>query len=125
MVNIIIVTYNAMPWIDHCLQSTGNYAVIVVDNASTDQTVFHIQSNYTKDTLLPQNNNLGFGQENNVGISYALKQGAEHVFLLNQDAYLVDDVLEQIIISEDLKKLRLSDTVKFVGQQSNPFYYYN
>ncbi|MBZ9787851.1 glycosyltransferase [Psychroflexus sp. CAK57W] len=122
---VIIVTYNAMSWIDRCLQSTGDYPVVVVDNASTDQTVVHIQSNYPKATLLPQNKNLGFGQGNNVGISYALNQGAEHVFLLNQDAYLVVDVLEQFIISEDLKKLRLTDTVKFVGQQSNPFNYYN
>ncbi|MBZ9628901.1 glycosyltransferase family 2 protein [Psychroflexus sp. CAK1W] len=94
---IIIVTYNAMPWIDHCLQSTGDYPVLVVDNASTDQTINHIQSNYPKVTLLPQNKNLGFGQGNNVGISYALNQGAEHIFLLNQDAYLVDDALEQLI----------------------------
>lgn len=94
---IIIVTYNAMPWIDHCLQSTGDYPVLVVDNASTDQTVSHIQSNYSKVTLLPQNKNLGFGKGNNVGISYALKQGAEHVFLLNQDAYLVGNCLDILI----------------------------
>lgn len=94
---IIIVTYNAMPWIDRCLQSTGDYPLVVVDNASTDQTIDHIQSNYPKVTLLPQNKNLGFGQGNNVGISYALNQGAEHVLLLNQDAYLIDEALEQLL----------------------------
>jgi GT2 family glycosyltransferase len=96
-VYIIIVTYNALPWIDRCLQSCGNYPVIVVDNASTDQTVAHIQTNYPKVTLLPQNKNLGFGQGNNAGISYALKQGAEQVLLLNQDAYLVENCLEILI----------------------------
>lgn len=94
---IIIVTHNALPWIDKCLQSTGTYPVIVVDNASTDQTVTHIQSNYSQVTILPQVKNLGFGQGNNVGMSYALQQGAEHVFLLNQDAYLVDNCLEVLI----------------------------
>lgn len=97
LTNIIIVTYNAMPWIDRCLQSTDNYPVIVVDNASTDQTVAHIQSNYPKVTLLPQDQNLGFGQGNNAGISFALKQGAEQVFLLNQDAYLVEECLHSLI----------------------------
>lgn len=93
----IIVTYNAMPWIDRCLQSCGNYPVVVVDNASSDQTVAHIQTNYPQVTLLPQVKNLGFGQGNNVGISYALNNGSEHVLLLNQDAYLVGDCLEILL----------------------------
>lgn len=96
-VAIVIVTYNAMPWIDKCLQSTGNCPVIVVDNASTDQTLAHLQSNYPKLSLFPQSENLGFGQANNIGIRYALDSGAEHVLLLNQDAYLVDDVLEKLL----------------------------
>ena len=94
---IIIVTHNAMPWIDRCLQSCGNYPVVVVDNASSDQTVAHIQTNYPQVTLLPQVKNLGFGQGNNVGISYALNNGSEHVLLLNQDAYLVGDCLEILL----------------------------
>jgi len=44
-----------------------------------------------------QTENLGFGAANNIGISYALEQGAEHLFLLNQDAYLVEDALEQLL----------------------------
>ena len=94
---IIIVTYNAMPWIDRCIKSCENYPVIVVDNASTDATVAHIQASYPHVKLLPQNTNLGFGQGNNVGITYALNQGAEQVFLLNQDAYLVADCLKVLI----------------------------
>tara|TARA_R110000850_G_scaffold25797_1_gene74158 strand:- start:12296 stop:13204 length:909 start_codon:yes stop_codon:yes gene_type:complete len=94
---IIIVTHNAIPWIDMCLQSCGKHYVVVVDNASQDETVSHIQTNYPNITLLPQNKNLGFGQGNNVGISYALSKGTEHVFLLNQDAYLVDDCLEFLV----------------------------
>lgn len=99
MVNcfIIIATYNAMPWLQSCLDSTKGYPVVVVDNASQDETVSFIKSNYPNINLLPQNENLGFGQANNIGIKYALKQGAERVFLLNQDAYLVDNALEQLI----------------------------
>lgn len=86
-----------MQWIDTCLKSCDNYSVIVVDNASTDETVAFIASNYPTVTLLKQAKNLGFGQANNLGIRYALDHGAEHVFLLNQDAYLVEDVLEQLV----------------------------
>jgi len=94
---IIIVTYNGMTWIKKCLDSCANYPVIVVDNASTDQTISFIESYYPEIILLKQPTNLGFGQANNVGIRYALDLGAEHVFLLNQDAYLVDDVLGKLI----------------------------
>ncbi|MFH6769650.1 glycosyltransferase family 2 protein [Gaetbulibacter aquiaggeris] len=94
---IIIVTFNAMSWIDHCLKSCGNYPIIVVDNASTDATFAYIQATYPNVIILPQTENLGFGQGNNVGITYALKQGAEHVFLLNQDAYLQINCLNVLI----------------------------
>lgn len=94
---IIIVTFNGMAWIDTCLKSCINYPTIVVDNASDDETVSFIETNYPNVKLLKHASNLGFGQANNIGIRYALDRGAEHVFLLNQDAYLVDDVLDKLI----------------------------
>lgn len=94
---IIIVTFNGMAWIDTCLKSCINYPTIVVDNASDDETVSFIEANYPNVILLKQSVNFGFGQANNIGIRYALDRGAEHVFLLNQDAYLVDDVLDKLI----------------------------
>jgi GT2 family glycosyltransferase len=97
---IVIVTHNAMQWIDRCLQSIGNFPVVVVDNASSDETVAHIQSNYPDVSLLPQESNFGFGKGNNRGIAYALKNGAQQVFLLNQDAYLVDACLENLITTQ-------------------------
>ena len=96
---IIVVTYNAIPWIDKCLGSIRGlkHTVIVVDNNSSDETVKHVRSKYPDVTLIEQSENLGFGKANNIGISYALQQGAKHILLLNQDAYLVDDVLENLI----------------------------
>ena len=86
-----------MVWLDKCLKSCGNYSVIVVDNASTDGTVSFIERNYPNIEIFIQDTNLGFGRANNIGISFALEQGAEHVFLLNQDAYLVDDILDNMV----------------------------
>jgi GT2 family glycosyltransferase len=96
---IVVVTYNSIPWIDKCLGSIdfSLYEVLVVDNNSSDETVQHLQNTYPKVILFEETQNLGFGQANNRGISYALKQGAEHVFLLNQDAYLVGNCLEKLI----------------------------
>lgn len=94
---IIIVTYNGMPWLQKCLDSCAGYPIIVVDNASTDGTVSYIETHYPNVELLKQAKNLGFGQANNLGIRYALDHGVEQVFLLNQDAYLMEDVLEKLI----------------------------
>lgn len=94
---IVIATYNAMSWLSKCLESTKPYDVVVVDNNSSDNTVNFIKENYPEITLLPQNENLGFGAANNIGMTYALKQGADYVFLLNQDAYLEKDTIEKLI----------------------------
>lgn len=94
---VIIATYNAMPWLSKCLESTKPFNVVVVDNNSTDETVKFVKENYPSITILPQKENLGFGQANNIGMSYALKQGVDFVFLLNQDAYLESNTIEKLI----------------------------
>jgi GT2 family glycosyltransferase len=75
--------------------------IIVVDNNSSDGTVSFIQKNFPEITLLQQDRNLGFGAANNIGISYALKNEADYVFLLNQDAYLEPDTIDQLIKSHN------------------------
>jgi GT2 family glycosyltransferase len=94
----VIVTYNGMKWIDKCLEHiTKQCEVVVVDNNSNDQTVDFISKNYPKVWLLRQESNLGFGGANNVGISYAINKGGEAVFLLNQDVYVQQDCIENLI----------------------------
>ncbi len=85
---IIIVTYNAMTWLQKCLQSTLGHPVVVVDNASTDGTIQNIEKEYPLIHIIKNDINRGFGQANNQGIRWVLEQGAKAVFLLNQDAYL-------------------------------------
>jgi GT2 family glycosyltransferase len=94
---IIIVTYNAMPWIKQCLNSCAGYNVLVVDNASSDGTLGYIQEQYPNVHVMSQQKNLGFGSANNRGIDYALEKGAKAVFLLNQDAYLEKGCVEALL----------------------------
>lgn len=96
----IIVTWNPMKWIDRCLKSLEESTIkvipIIVDNGSTDGARTYIPSRYTEVVWLPQQNNLGFGQGNNVGIRYAMQNGADYVLLINQDAYLQASALEEM-----------------------------
>lgn len=88
-----------MPWLQKCLGSIDfdKYQVIVVDNHSKDETTKVISEDYPQITLYEENQNLGFGQANNKGISEAIKQGADYVYLLNQDAYLESNTISKLI----------------------------
>jgi GT2 family glycosyltransferase len=100
-ISVIIVTYNGMKWIQKCLESVLNSSVIceitVIDNNSTDETVSYIKSKHPGIILLEQTQNLGFGAANNIGMSYALRNKSDFVFLLNQDAYLQPQTLSILI----------------------------
>lgn len=88
----IIVTYNGAQWYDRCFgslqRSTIPVDIMVVDNASQDGTADWIAAHYPEINLIRSDKNLGFGQANNIGMRYALDNGYDYVFLLNQDAWL-------------------------------------
>ena len=98
---VIIVSYNAMRWIDRCLQSVLDSSVpadiYVIDNGSTDHTQEYIQKHYPQVMSVQSKENLGFGRANNIGLQYALQQFYDYVYLLNQDAWLMPDTLEKLI----------------------------
>lgn len=108
---VIIVTWNAMrrQWIQRCLDSlmSSTYSCIpvVVDNASTDDTVSFIDSQYPAVILLKQTENWGFGKANNIGMRYALDHQADSIVLLNQDARVDPEVLEMMVRQDDGKSL--------------------
>lgn len=98
----IIVTYNGIQWYHRCFSSldasTIPLDVFVVDNASSDDTISYMKNKFPKIKLVESPVNLGFGQANNKGIKYALENGYDYVFLLNQDAWLVEpDTIEQLV----------------------------
>lgn len=100
-VTVIIVSYNFEQWITRCLDSlrasTAPLSVVVVDNASADGTVQTIQQHYPEVHLIETGANLGFGKANNIGIEYAIEQGAEYCFLLNQDAWIDKHTVEVLV----------------------------
>lgn len=98
---VIIVTYNGAIWIDKCLSSLFSStivpSIIVIDNASQDDTVKIIGEKYSSVDCIKSNINLGFGAANNIGIKKALTQNADYVFLLNQDAWVEKNCIENLI----------------------------
>lgn len=101
IVYCIVVTYNGMRWIDKCLSSllhsTTPVQVVVVDNGSTDGTIDFVSSRYPMVRLVRSDSNIGFGRANNIGIRIALDHQANYFFLLNQDAWVAADALDQLL----------------------------
>ncbi len=86
----VIVTYNAMPWIEKSLSGLAGNRVIVVDNGSGDGTQKFIRANFPSVRLIQNASNQGFGMANNQGIRLALEEGAKEIILLNQDAWFMN-----------------------------------
>lgn len=99
---VIVVTYNGTKWYNYCfrslIDSTIPLDILAIDNASTDGSCEYIRQHFPEVTLLPQAKNLGFGQANNLGMKQALEQGADYVFLLNQDAWVESNTIENLIL---------------------------
>lgn len=98
---IIIVTYNGIKWLNKCLNSIRNSTVkadiFIIDNGSTDSSIDYIKKNYPEAKLIVSNKNLGFGKANNIGMQYALDNNYEFVYLINQDAWVVEDTFAKLI----------------------------
>lgn len=99
--SIIIVSYNTKSLLDKCLKSvyqsltkgTFSYELIVVDNASTDDSQRMIEKKYPQVHLLKNTSNVGFGRANNQGIS----QAKGHMILfLNSDIEVIGDAIVKL-----------------------------
>lgn len=79
-----------------------NHRAIVLDNASSDDSVEAIQQAFPEVQLISLESNLGYAGNNNVGIQAAIEQGAEWVFVLNEDTILAEDCLAQLVAGASL-----------------------
>lgn len=103
---VVVLSYNGGELLKNCLQSLSrvsypNFSVVVVDNASTDDSFKMVQENFPNVVVIGNAKNLGFSGGNNVGIGYASKQAAEYILLLNQDTEVEADFLEKIVATAE------------------------
>lgn len=98
---VIIVTYKGYQWYERCFtslrQSDSPVQTVVIDNASNDGTVEYIRKHFPEIHLIESKDNLGFGRANNLGMRYSLDNGADYVFLLNQDAWIEPNTMGELV----------------------------
>ncbi|XWX04867.1 glycosyltransferase family 2 protein [Aggregatilineales bacterium SYSU G02658] len=102
--SIVIVSYNVAELLLACIESIHTSAatidpslaieIIVVDSASTDDTVARVSSIYPGVTMIACQENVGFTRGTNLGIHASR---GELVFLLNPDTVLLGAALPDLI----------------------------
>jgi len=86
---VIIVSYNTVDLLRHCLRSVfdaeqpkNGLEVIVVDNASKDDSVAMVTEEFPQVKLIQNEDNLGFSKANNLGVAVA---NSRYYLFLNSD----------------------------------------
>lgn len=100
MVSIIILSYNTKDLLKQCLTalfehiSAKEVEVIVVDNASTDETVAMLSKAFRQVKVIANDTNAGFSKGCNIGASHAK---GDYLLFLNSDTLLSQNPLHAMI----------------------------
>lgn len=135
MIAFVILHYIAIQDTCECVESLLNleteeeYAVVIVDNGSPNDSFKDLNSVYSKNSkihLLKNDKNLGFAKGNNTGFIYAKEElKSDFIILLNNDTIIKQKDFCSII----LEKYKLCnyavlgpDIITLDGVHQNPYY---
>ena len=115
-VSIVIISYNTKTLTGECLESIKknvskkiSYEIIVVDNASGDESAEFLRKSFPDVILIANKDNLGFAKANNVGIK---KTTGRYVLCLNSDTVVYPGTLEYMVDFMDNHKDAGASTCK-------------
>ena len=91
--SVVVVTLNALPYLERCLESVRGYETVVVDHGSTDGTVELVRERFPEARLVEQENR-GLA----AGWNRGMREARGRWFLiLNADAWVVGDAVEGLV----------------------------
>jgi GT2 family glycosyltransferase len=96
-VSVVVVTYNALPWLEQALESVRGYETVVVDHESTDGTVELVEQRFPAVKLVREANR-GLAHGWNTGVR---ETSGRYVLLLNSDAWMDDDAVDALVAFAD------------------------
>ncbi len=91
----VVVTYDAMPWLERCLESLAGVDCVVVDHGSGDGSVAAARAAGAR---VVEQGNLGLAAGWNRGLR---ETDSRYVLILNADAWLVGDALQRLVACAD------------------------
>ena len=119
---IVILNWNGINDTIECIESVlkidyPNFDIVVVDNGSSDGSGRMIRDRFDQIHLIENDSNLGYAEGNNVGIRHALKNGAECVWLLNNDTVVDKNAL--------IAMIDLAERNREIGILGSKIYYFD
>jgi len=110
--SVIIVNYNSGQITRACVESILKqdlpyaYEIIVVDNASTDESVSLLRSDFPEIEVIDNQDNLGLAAGVNIGIKQA---GGQYILILNPDIVVLSGAINEMVeFMEENKKVGIS-----------------
>jgi hypothetical protein len=99
LISVLIVNYNGARLLKECLdslevQTFRDFEIVMVDNASKDNSVAFVQQYYPKVNVVVSESNLGFGGGNNLGYQHCR---GEFIYFLNNDVFAEKDALNELV----------------------------
>lgn len=135
-VGIILLNYNGRELLEQYLPSIiglnyAKYRIVVVDNASSDNSVSFLHENYPDVTVVENDENLGFSGGNNVGA--AAHPDADYLWFLNTDVRVEPDSLSRLVehieeaaetgvVGPRIHNMDAQETIQSVGYGLGPDY---
>lgn len=117
-VTVVLVTFQSA----HCAKSLGESLqsfphVIVVDNASSDDSIAAFQSHLPQARVIANSSNLGFGAANNKGFAQAT---TEFVLLLNPDCIIDAKAVLALVACADQYPLASTVGPQLIDRNGHP-----
>ena len=99
---VVVLSWNRRDTVLRCLAELGairytNFRVLIVDNASDDGTPDAVALQFPDVEVLRSRQNVGYAGGVNIGMRHALENGAEFVWLLNDDATVPPETLQRLV----------------------------
>lgn len=102
---IIIPVHNGVAeFLGDCLSSLRNIgyakedlAILAVDDVSADNSAEFINNNFPEVKVIKNKKNLGFAGANNVGLRFAIDNGFDYAYMLNQDTAVDPEFLNEAV----------------------------
>jgi GT2 family glycosyltransferase len=99
---LLILTWNRRDDVLACVASLAradypNLLPVVIDNASADDSVAALRARYPELAILRNPTNRGYAGGNNVGLRWALEEGADYVQIINSDTEVTAEMTSEMV----------------------------
>lgn len=135
-VAVVICNWNRQDYIIKCIDSVLKskkivFDIIVVDNASTDDSVKLIEEAFSDQVhLIVKEQNTGGADGFNTGIKYALSKGYEYIYMLDNDVVIEEEALYHLydlmkknervaVVGSKILYMNEPERIQYLGAQVN------